>query len=137
VSLALVALTLAALPPAAHAGEADDLQSMIDRARQGVTDLERLDERNAVRDETTVLRMWLEEAWRLRSDQKYDEVRVVLDRCDAQFEMIRQRITSSKQAALAAEKEQAVRRLLERNETLRQAIQKAILEKTALEARSK
>ena len=74
-SAALMMAGSAMVVPTARAGEADDLQSMIDRARQGASDLERLDERAATREEITLLRVWLDEAWRLRSEQKYDEVR--------------------------------------------------------------
>jgi hypothetical protein len=101
-TLLLVGLTASG----AHAGEADDLQVMIDRARNGVTDLERLDERSATREDAALLRLWLDEAWRLRSEQKYDEVRLVLDRCDAQAAMIREKIQAAKLLAQAAEKEE-------------------------------
>jgi hypothetical protein len=121
----------------AHAGEADDLQVMIDRARNGVPDLERQDERGATRDETTVLRVWLDEAWRLRSEQRYDDVRVVLDRCEAQAELIRQKIQASKVMARAAEREDELKRLRDNMEKTKRAIQQATLAKAALEARSK
>ena len=119
------------------AGEADDLQAMIDRARNGVTDLERLDERGAAREDASVLRLWLDEAWRLRSEQKYDEVRIVLDRCDAQADMIRQKIQAAKLLAQAAEKEADLKRLRDNIEKTRRAIQEAQLQKAGLEARAK
>ena len=105
----------------ARAGEADDLQAMIDRARNGVADLERLDDKGATRDEAAVLRSWLDEAWRLRSEHKYDDVRIVLDRCDAQAEMIRQKIQASKLLAQAAEREERVARLRAENDKTRKA----------------
>jgi hypothetical protein len=122
---------------AASAGEADDLQVMIDRARNGVPDLERQDDRGATRDETTILRVWLDEAWRLRSEQRYDDVRIVLDRCEAQAELIRQKIQASKVMGRAAEREDDLKRLRENIEKTRRAIQQATLAKAALEARSK
>jgi hypothetical protein len=121
----------------ARAGEADDLQVMIDRARNGVTDLERLDERSAAREDAALLRQWLDEAWRLRSEQKYDEVRIVLDRCDAQSEMIRQKIQAAKLSAQAAEREENLRRLRDNIDKTRRAIQQAQIQKAGLEARSK
>jgi NAD(P)H-dependent flavin oxidoreductase YrpB (nitropropane dioxygenase family) len=134
----LAAAVLAAGPyDAASAGEADDLQVMIDRARNGVPDLERQDDRGATRDETTVLRVWLDEAWRLRSEQRYDDVRIVLDRCEAQAELIRQKIQASKVMARAAEREEDLKRLRDNIEKTRRAIQQATLAKAALEARSK
>ena len=123
--------------PAARAGEADDLQVMIDRARNGVPDLERQDDRGATRDETTVLRVWLDEAWRLRSEQRYDDVRIVLDRCEAQAEMIRQKIQASKVMARASERDEDLKRLRDNIEKTKRAIQQATLAKAALEARSK
>ena len=44
--------------------EADDLQRMIDSARQNTRDLERLDELGAVREEITLMRSWLDQSWR-------------------------------------------------------------------------
>ncbi len=121
----------------AWAGEADDLQAMIDRARQGANDLERLDERGAAREDITLLRTWLDHAWGLRSEQKYDDVRDVLNRGDAQAEMIRQRIAAAKISAQAAEREAALRQVKEQIEKTRKAIQEATVQKAALEARSK
>jgi hypothetical protein len=129
-------VTLLAAGPAA-AGEADDLQAMIDRARNGVTDLERLDERGAAREDAALLRRWLEEAWGLRSEQKYDEVRIVLDRCDAQAEMIRQKILAAKVVAQAVEREENLKRLRDNIEKTRRAIQQATIQKAALEQRGK
>lgn len=135
--LAASILGSALIPGPALAGEADDLQVMIDRARNGVPDLERQDERGAARDEASVLRLWLDEAWRLRSEQKYDEVRIVLDRCDAQAEMIRQKIQAAKLSAQAAERESALQRVRENIEKTRRDILKATTDKAAIEARAK
>ena len=121
----------------ARAGEADDLQAMIDRARNGVTDLERLDEKGAARDEVAVLRTWLDESWRLRSEHKYDDVRIVLDRCDAQAEMIRQKIQACKLVSQAAEREERVARQRADNEKTRKAIEQARVQKATLEARTR
>ena len=124
-------------PQVALAGEADDLQVMIDRARNGVPDLERQDERGATRDEASVLRLWLDEAWRLRSEQKYDEVRIVLDRCDAQAEMIRQKILASKLTAQAVERETNLKRVRDSIDKTRRDITRATTDKATLEARAK
>jgi site-specific recombinase len=121
----------------AVAGEADDLQRMIDTAKQAANDLERLDEQKAVREDITMMRSWLDTAWRLRSDQKYDEVRVVLDRCQAQAEMIRQKTLAAKLSAEAARKEDEVRKARDRIAKTKQAIQDATLQKAGLEARVK
>jgi hypothetical protein len=127
---------LSAAPLVAQAGEADDLQAMIERARQGTRDLEGLDQRGAARDEITVLRVWLDEAWRFRAEQKYDEVRQVLNRADAQAEMIRHRITAERLATQAAEKEAQLARVRDEIAKTKQAIQAATLQKAQLEAKA-
>ena len=116
----------------AVAGEADDLQRMIDTAKEAANDLERTDEQKAVREDITLHRVWTDTAWRLRSDQKYDEVRVVLDRCQAQRDMIRQRIAAAKAVAEATRKEAEVQRAREKIAKLKEAIQAATLQKAAL-----
>jgi hypothetical protein len=121
----------------AVAGEADDLQRMIDSAKQAAGDLERMDEQKAVREEVTLLRVWLDAAWRLRSDQKYDEVRVVLDRCQAQGDMIRQKILAAKASSEAARKEDEVRLLRDKIARTKEAIQAATLQKAALDGKVK
>lgn len=128
----LVAVGWLGLSGVARAGEADDLQRMIDSARTGANDLERLDEQKAVREEVTLMRVWLDTAWRLRSDQKYDEVRVVLDRVQAQGDMIRQKIISVKATSEAARKEEEVRALRGKIAKTKEAIQAATLQKAAL-----
>jgi hypothetical protein len=137
--LACAAILCAGLasPAPAAAGEADDLQAMIDRARQGTQDLERLDERGTSREDVTLLRTWLDEAWRFRSEQEFDKVRVVLTRCDAQAEMIRQKIAASKVSAQAAEKEAGLKRLRDDIDKTKKAIHQAALQKAGLEARTK
>jgi hypothetical protein len=116
----------------AVAGEADDLQRMIDTAKEAANDLERTDEQKAAREEITLHRVWTDTAWRLRSDQKYDDVRVVLDRCQAQRDMIRQRIAAAKAVAEATRKEAEVQRMREKVAKLKEAIQAATLQKAAL-----
>src|SRR5882757_5332221 len=136
----LAALAVAAaLAPAsrASAGEADDLQRMIEVARQGAKDLERLDDQGAVRDEITFLNVWLDNAWRLRAQQKYDEVRVMLDRVQAQAEMIHEKITAAQLSREAVKKEQELKRIRDEIAKTREALQAATLQKAALEGRTK
>ena len=132
-----LAVVLLVAPRAAHAGEADDLQRMIDGARRGADDLERLDERRAVREDLTLLRVWLDSAWRLRSDQKYDEVRVVLDRCQAQADMIRERLKATKLNAEAEQKEAELKRVLGEIAKVREALHAAALKRASLEGKAK
>src|SRR5262249_25537093 len=105
-ALALAVALLAAR--AARAGEEDDLQRQIETQRTGATDLERRDELHATGDEITRLKSWLDEAWSLRAKHEYDQVREVLDRCLAQAELIRQKITASKLRAQAQKREAAL-----------------------------
>lgn len=135
--LALATLLGFSFPSVARAGEADDLQRMIDTARQTVNDLESLDDQKIAREDTTLMRVWIDTAWRLRSDQKYDEVRVVLDRVQAQRDMIREKITAGKLSAEAARKEGEVKRLRDRIAKTKEAIQQATLQKAALEGKVK
>jgi hypothetical protein len=105
-------LFLAFLPcrSMARAGEADDLQRQIDYLKQTTTDLERQDDQKAVvqrhHDDARVAGQRLDPA----IQEKYDEVRIVLDRCEAQANMVRQRLTASKLSAQAAAKEDEVKR---------------------------
>ncbi len=133
----LVLTLLAGLLGSAHAGEADDLQRMIEVGRQGAKDLERLDVERAVREDLTLLGVWFDAAWRLRSEQRYDDVRVVLDRCQAQAEMIREKITASKLLVEATQKQAEAQRVRDEIARTRQALQAAILKKASLEGRAK
>jgi hypothetical protein len=121
----------------ALAGEADDLQRMIDSARQGMKDLQGLDEHGAVRDDLTLLDVWLKEAWNLRAAQKYDEVRVVLDRCQAQSEMIRQAIATSKVVAEAKAREAELAKVRADIAKTREALRATTLKRATLEGKGK
>jgi hypothetical protein len=131
-SLSATILAVTLVGGAARAGEADDLQRMIDVGKTVADDLERLDDQRAVREELTLLRVWLDSAWRLRSEQKYDEVRVVLDRTQAQGDMIRQQITAAKLSREAAQREAELAKLREDIAKTKQALQAATLERAAL-----
>jgi hypothetical protein len=132
-----LAAALLAAAPLAVAGEADDLQRMIDVARQGGKDLERLDVHQSVRDELTLLNVWLDSAWKLRSEQKYDEVRVVLDRVQAQADMIRQKIAAAQLDYEATEKETELKKLRDEIARTRATLQAAAVQKAALEGHAK
>jgi hypothetical protein len=124
------------IPALARAGEADDLQRIIEDGRQTANDLERLDEQKAVGTELTFLRTWLDRAWSLRSQEKYDAVRVVTDRCKAQADMIREKITASKLAAQADQKEAEVVRARATLERTKKALEAAKIQKYRLEGKS-
>ncbi len=133
-ALAASALTVGSV---VRAGEADDLQRMIEVARQGAKDLERLDDQGAVRDEIAMLNVWLDQAWGLRAHEKYDDVRLLLDRVQAQAEMIHEKITAAQLVREAARKEAEVKRIRDEIAKTREALQQATLQKAALEGRAK
>jgi hypothetical protein len=123
--------------PRANAGEADDLQAMIDRARRNVSDLQRIDEQRVSAEEAAILSTWLDEAWRLRSEKQFDTVRVVLDRCDSQADMIREQITAGQLSAQALAEETALEASKKHIDELKEAIVAAKQKKSTLEAVSK
>jgi len=94
------------------------------------------DERKTAGTDLTVLRMWLDQAWSLRSQEKYDDVHTVTDRCRAQADMIREKITASKLAAQADQKEADVARARATLEKTKKALENAKVQKIRLEAKS-
>ena len=130
-----VFLALLAVPCAARAGEADDLQRQIDYLKQTTNDLERQDDQKAVTTDVTMMRSWLDNAWTLRSQEKYDEVRIVLDRCEAQANMVRQRLVAAKLTAQAAAKEDEVKRAKNQLARAKKALENAKIQKARLEGK--
>ena len=128
-------LAFLAIPLAARAGEADDLQRQIDYLKQTTSDLERQDDQKAATTDLTMMRSWLDTAWTLRSQEKYDEVRVVLDRCEAQANMVRQRLQAAKLAAQATAKEDEVKRAKNQLARTKKALENAKLQKARLEGK--
>ena len=128
-------LALLTVPTLARAGEADDLQRQIDYLKQTTTDLERQDDQKSVATDIAMMRSWLDNAWTLRSQEKYDEVRIVLDRCEAQANMVRQRLTAAKLSAQAAAKEDEVKRARTQLEHTKKALENAKEQKARLEGK--
>ncbi len=128
-------LAFFAVPMMARAGEADDLQRQIDYLKQTTTDLERQDDQKAVSSDIMMMRSWLDNAWTLRSQEKYDEVRIVLDRCEAQANMVRQRLTAAKLSAQAAAKEDELKRARSQLARTKKALENAKLQKARLEGK--
>jgi len=128
-------LAILAGPRVASAGEADDLQRQIDYLKQTTSDLERMDDQKAVSTDVTMMRSWLDTAWTLRSQEKYDEVHVILDRCDAQANMVRQRLTAAKLAAQASVKEDEVKRAKNQLARTKKALDNAKISKARLEGK--
>jgi hypothetical protein len=126
---------LLAVPCVARAGEADDLQRQIDYLKQTTNDLERQDDQKAASTDVTMMRSWLDNAWTLRSQEKYDEVRVVLDRCEAQANMVRQRLVAAKLSAQAAAKEDEVKRAKNQLARAKKALENAKIQKARLEGK--
>jgi hypothetical protein len=124
-----------AVPVLARAGEADDLQRQIDYLKQTTNDLERQDDQKAATTDLTMMRSWLDNAWTLRSQEKYDEVRIVLDRCEAQANMVRQRLNAAKLSAQAAAKEDEVKRAKNQLGRTKKALENAKIQKARMEGK--
>jgi len=131
--LAFVLAGWSLAPGAAVAGEEDDLQRQIETQRAGANDLDRLDDLRATTDEITLLRTWLDEAWNLRSKHEYDQVREVLDRCIAQAELVRQKISAAKLRAQVQKREATVNELRAKIASTKKALQDTTVKKRALE----
>jgi hypothetical protein len=132
-AITLLFFVLLAVPCAAPAGEADDLHQQIDQFKQSTSALERQDEQKAVAAEIATMRAWLDSAWTLRSQEKFDEVRIVLDRCNLQADLIRQRLALAKLLALAATKEDEVKRARNQLARTHKAIENAKIQRARLE----
>lgn len=117
--------------------EAEDLKRQIESQRAAVSDLERLDERHMVTDEITLLKSWLDEAWQQYSKEEWKKVREVVDRCIAQAELIRDKITASKMTAYANDREGQVKAMRTKIEQTKKALLDAQSTKKALEMTSK
>src|SRR5688572_32114516 len=87
----LCTATLGASTARAGKAEQSDLRRQIDSQRSAVADLERLDDTRKTVGETALLRSWLDEADAQHAKEEWDQVRLVLDRCIAQTELIRQK----------------------------------------------
>ena len=98
-------------------------------------DLERQDEQKSVASDIMMMRSWLDNGWTLRSQEKYDEVRIILDRCEAQANMVRQRLTAAKLSAQAAAKEDEVKRARAQLARTKKALENAKIQKARLEGK--
>jgi hypothetical protein len=117
--------------------EAEDLKRQIESQRAAVADLERLDDRRMVTDEITLLRSWLDESWAQYSKEEWKKVREVVDRCIAQAELIRQKVTAGKMTAYATEREGMVKATRQKIEHTRKQLLDAQSTKKAMEMTSK
>jgi len=133
----LAALLLLCGSQAWASQEAEDLKRQIESQRAAVSDLERLDDRHMVTDEITLLRTWLDEAWSQYSKEELKKVREVVDRCIAQAELIRQKITAAKMTAYANEREGQVKATREKIARTKAALLEAQATKKALEINQK
>lgn len=89
--------------------EADDLARQIDVHRADAKDMEQLDKWHTAVADLTLLRLWLDDAWDLRSKHQYNGVRELLDRVDAQANLIRQEIKLGDLAAEVDRRETVVK----------------------------
>lgn len=117
--------------------EAEDLKRQIESQRAAVADLERLDDRHMVTDEITLLKSWLDEAWNQYSKEEWKKVREVVDRCIAQAQLIRDKITASKMTAYARDREAAVKATRDKIDRTKKQLLDAQSTKKALEMTAK
>jgi hypothetical protein len=117
--------------------EAEDLKRQIESQRAAASDLERLDDRHMVTDELTLLKSWLDEAWQQYSKEEWKKVREVVDRCIAQAQLIRDKITAAKMTAYANDREAAVKATRDKIDRTKKALLDAQSTKKALEMTSK
>jgi hypothetical protein len=135
--MGVLALLLLSSGQALAGQEAEDLKRQIESQRAAVPDLDRLDEKHMVTDEITLLKSWLDESWAQYSKEEWKRVREVVDRCIAQAELIRQKITAGKMTAYANEREGQVRSTRDKIERTKKALLDAQSTKKALEMTSK
>jgi hypothetical protein len=133
----VLALSLLCAGRALASQEAEDLKRQIESQRAAVSDLDRLDDRHLVTDEITLLKSWLDEAWSQYSKEEWKRVREVVDRCIAQAELIRDKITAAKMSAYASDREGAVRATRDKVERTKKQLLEAQATKKAMEMTSK
>jgi hypothetical protein len=129
---AAVAATLLLFSARAGA-DSGDLKRRLESQRSAVADLEGLDQHRAAGDEIALLRSWLDEAWTRLASEEEDQVRLILDRCDAQAVYIREAIEQSKLAADADKAETALRVSRAKVDKTRRDLEQAQIKKKALE----
>jgi len=127
--VAAVALLLSARP--AHA-DSNDVKREIAAQQATANDLSSLDTLKAVPDEIALLKTWLDEAV-----NKSGRTREILNRCVAQTDLIRLKITTSKAKAEADEHERLAREAKEKVKKTQKALEDAIVKKKALEMNAK
>jgi hypothetical protein len=124
-----VALLLCARP--AHA-DSNDIKREIAGQQATANDLSSLDTLKAVPDEIALLKTWLDEAV-----NKTGRTREILDRCVAQTDLIRLKITTSKAKAEADDHERQAREAKEKVKKTQKALEDAIVKKKAMEMNAK
>jgi hypothetical protein len=132
--LSLAALALAATT--ARAGSAD-LKREIQAQQSAANDLAALDPGHMVADEIALLKTWLDEAWDRQTKDQGARAREALDRCLAQGDLIRQKITTGKMLAQAAEHEKAAADAKDKLAATKKALDEANVKKKAMEMNAK
>ena len=116
----------------AAAADSKDLEREIKAQQSAANDLQALDTNKAVADEIALLKTWLDEAF-----NKQDRSREVLDRCLAQADLIRLKISVSKITAKAAAAERSAREAKEKVAATQKALEEALIKKKAMEMNAK
>jgi hypothetical protein len=120
----------------AYAG-GGDIQREIKAQQATANDLSALDNQKLVADEIALLKTWLDEAWNRQSKDQSGKAREVLERCVAQTDLIRQKLTSAKAKADADAHERAARDARDKVQKTKKALDDANVKKKAMEMNAK
>jgi hypothetical protein len=132
----VIACLLSSIPLVGVA-RADDPRREIQLQRAAAQDLDALDTKKQVADEIALLRSWLDEAEKQRAREQAQRAREVLDRCQVQTDLIREKLTTARVVGEAAEHEKAAKDSRERLKATKKALEDALVKKKSLEATSK
>ena len=134
--LVLSIIAVMCLASGAYAGSAD-LQREIKAQQSAASDLAALDTGKVVQDEIALLKSWLDEAWNRQAKDQGSRARESLERCLAQSDLIRQKLTSAKAMADAASREKAAKDARDKLQRTKKALEDAIVKKKAMEMNAK
>jgi hypothetical protein len=134
--LVLSIIAVMCLASGAYAGSAD-LQREIKAQQSAASDLAALDTGKVVQDEIALLKSWLDEAWNRQAKDQSSRARESLERCLAQSDLIRQKLTTAKAMADAASREKAAKDARDKLQRTKKALEDAIVKKKAMEMNAK
>jgi hypothetical protein len=129
-------LLLAIWAGPAYAGS-NDIQREIKVQQSAANDLAALDTGKLVQDEIALLKTWLDEAYNRQAKDQNGRAREVLERCQAQSDLIRQKLAAAKAKAEADAHEKAARDARDKVQRTKKALDDATVKKKAMEMNAK